>query len=184
VQIQEESSMKTQLLGMACFAMLLAGTARAQTKISGTVQCAKPDPAYSLEVGDRPGHTMMLQKGPCTWSKPMEIASAKTKSDLDTFFTEATATRATSNGSVVGTLDSGDKMFVSTRDTAPVKNGKPGDAQGTWSFTGGTGKIAGIKGKGTYTLKQNADGSAVAEVEGEYTLASSASAKAPKAKAK
>jgi hypothetical protein len=176
--------MKGRILGLACFAMLLSGTAWAQTKISGTVQCAKPDPMYTIEVGDHSGHTMTLQKGTCTWTKPMEIAGAKTKNDVDVWFTEATSTRATSNGTVVGTLDSGDKMFVSTRDSAAVKDAKPGDAQGTWSFTGGTGKIKGIKGKGTYTVKGNADGSGTAEVEGEYTMAASSPAKAPKEKAK
>lgn len=176
--------MKIRMLGMACFAMLLAGTARAQTKVSGTVHCAKPDPIYSIDVGDRPGHTMTLQKGTCTWPKPMEIAGAKTKNDVDVFFAENTATRTTSNGTVVGTLDSGDKMFVSTRDSAPIKDGKPGEGRGTWAFTGGTGKIAGIKGKGTYTLMMNADGTMTGEVEGEYAMAASSSAKAAKAKVK
>ena len=41
---------------------------------------------------------------------------------------------------------------------------------GTWTFTGGTGKLKGIKGKGTYKDKGAADGSGTIEVEGEYEL--------------
>jgi hypothetical protein len=35
---------------------------------------------------------------------------------------------------------------------------------------GGTGKLKGIKGKGTYKAKMASDGSATGEVEGEYEL--------------
>jgi len=41
---------------------------------------------------------------------------------------------------------------------------------GTWSFTGGTGKLKGLKGKGTYKGTGNADGSMTYEVEGDYEL--------------
>jgi hypothetical protein len=43
-------------------------------------------------------------------------------------------------------------------------------AEGTWSFAGGTGKLKGIKGKGTYKGKGAPDGSATYEVEGEYEM--------------
>ena len=170
--------MNGRILGTACFAILLAGAVGAQTKVSGTVTCAKPDVVGTAEVSDHAGHTITLQKGACTWSKPMEIEGAKTKDDVDVFVTEMTATRVTSKGSVVGTMDSGDKMFVSTSDSASVKDGKPGPVSGNWSFSGGTGKIKGIKGKGTYKGSFNADGTATFDVEGEYTMAAPAPAKA------
>ena len=43
-------------------------------------------------------------------------------------------------------------------------------AKGEWSYTGGTGKLKGIKGKRTYTGKGAPDGSATYDVEGEYEL--------------
>jgi len=176
--------MKARILGMACFAILLAGAAGAQTKISGTVTCAKPDVVGTQEVGDHPGHTLSLTKGTCSWSKPMEIEGAKTKDDTDAGFTEATATRMTGSGFVVGTLDSGDKMFVSVHDSTPIKDGKPGETAGTWSFSGGTGKIKGIKGKGTYKGTGSADGSITFDVEGEYSMPAPAAPKAAKPKSK
>jgi len=42
--------------------------------------------------------------------------------------------------------------------------------RGTWGFTGGSGKLKGIKGKGTYTCAPSGDGSSC-NVEGEYQLA-------------
>jgi hypothetical protein len=50
------------------------------------------------------------------------------------------------------------------------KDGKPDAAEGSWSYTGGTGKLKGLKGKGTFTGKAAADGTVTYEVEGEYTL--------------
>lgn len=43
------------------------------------------------------------------------------------------------------------------------------EGKGTWGFTGGTGKLKGIKGKGTYTCKPSGDEN-TCEVEGEYEL--------------
>jgi len=158
------------LLGATCCAFSLASAAGAQTKISGTVQCTKPQPVASTDVGDHPGHAMMLAKGACTWSQPMEIEGAKTQNDSIVFLTEVTSRRITSTGAIVGTLDNGDKMFVSIHDSAPVAEGKPGAGQGTFVLTGGTGKLKGIRGKGTYTLSFGEDGTATSQVEGEYQM--------------
>jgi hypothetical protein len=49
---------------------------------------------------------------------------------------------------------------------------------GTWSFTGGTGKLKGLKGKGTYKDSGTPDGKLEAQLEGDYSLpAASATAK-------
>jgi len=57
---------------------LLAASAAAQTKITGTIQCAKPDPQNAVPVGDRPGHAFVVMKAKCTWTKPMELAGVQT----------------------------------------------------------------------------------------------------------
>ena len=69
-------------------------------------------------------------------------------------------------------MDNGDKFFVSFHGGSALKDGKPGPQQGTWSFTGGTGKLKGLKGKGTYKGTINDDGTATVDVEGEYELPS------------
>lgn len=150
--------------------LALASLATAQTKISGTVQCAKADEEHVLDVGDRPHHSLMISKGKCSWKKPMEIAGTQTKEDIGTGFDEIRGSRSNGHGYVVGTLANGDKMYVRTQGAASLKDNVMESAEGTWSFTGGTGKLKGIKGKGTYKGKAAPDGSATYEVEGEYEL--------------
>ncbi len=162
--------MKTRFFWAASLALVVAGSAAAQTKISGTAQNAKPDPTYSIEAGDHPGHTTTLQKSAVTWSTPMEIAGEKTKDGFDVATIEMWATKATDSGTHVSNMDNGDKIFVSFHGASTVKDGKPGAEQGTWYFTGGTGKLKGLKGKGTYKGTFNDDGTATVQVEGEYTL--------------
>ena len=48
-------------------------------KVEGTLQCDKPDPAYAIEVPDRPGHALTISQRKCTWTKPLVVAGAKTK---------------------------------------------------------------------------------------------------------
>jgi hypothetical protein len=142
----------------------------AQTKISGTVQCGKADEQLILEVGDQPQHFLMVSRGKCTWTRPMEIAGTRTKEDIGTGFDEINGNRSHGHGYVVGTLDNGDTMYVRTQGSATLKNGLMERTEGTWSFTGGTGNLKGIKGKGTYKGRGTPDGSVTYEVEGEYEL--------------
>lgn len=142
----------------------------AQTKISGTIQCAKPDPQYSIEVGDRANHALGVSKSACNWTKPMDIAGSQTKEGTDIVSDEVRGNRVRSHGYHVGTMASGDKIYVRFQGSSALKDGAPETAEGKWSFIGGTGKLKGIKGGGTYTGKGGADGSTTFEVEGEYEL--------------
>jgi len=119
----------------------LAAVAPAQTKISGTVQCGKPSEQHILEVGDQPHHSLMISKGKCTWTRPMEIVGTQTKEDVGTGFDEVVGNKSRGHGYVVGTLANGDKMYVRTQGSATMKNEVIENAEGTWSFTGGTGKL-------------------------------------------
>ena len=163
--------MKTRLILALLASLAFAAALPAQTKTSGSVQCAKPDPSYSVEVGDHPGHIYALGKVACTWTKPMEIGGITTKDGIDVAFQEFHGSKSTDNGSHWSTMSNGDKTFVQFHGTTMLdKDGKPQSTSGHWSYTGGTGKMKGIKGKGTYVGKPNADGSVIYDVEGEYTL--------------
>lgn len=172
--------MKLHVIGITGLGLMfmLAPVAGAQTKVSGAHKCAKPEVVGTTEVADKPGHTMTLLKDACEWTTPIEMEGMKAKDGTSTTFVDTTATRASSTGVYVGTMENGDKFFVSFHDTAPVKDGKPGAGKGTWSYTGGTGKLKGIEGKGTYTTSMNEDGTGGAEVEGEYSIAAAAPKKA------
>jgi hypothetical protein len=171
--------MKIRMMAVASLAFMLASAVGAQTKFSGTVTCAKPDPSYTVEVGDMPGHAYGLDKSSCTWGADTLINGMKITADTGTGTSESTATRTTSSGSRMATMENGDKFFASVHDSSPIKDGKPTDISGTFTINGGTGKLKGIKGKGTYKVTPNADGTASVAVTGEYTMPAPA---APKAK--
>ena len=71
---------------------------------------------------------------------------------------------------MINTWANGDRSYVHTQGSAILKDGTIESAEGTWSFTGGTGKLRGLKGKGIYKGKGALDGSVTNEVDGEYEL--------------
>lgn len=156
------------LLGL--LALLVTASAAAQNKMSGTLTCAKADPSYKVEAGDRSGHVYMLEKNSCAWTQAPEIGGDKGKDGYSITTTEITSTRGMTHGTHVTTMASGDKTFVAFHDEFALKDGKPADSTGHWTYTGGTGKLKGLKGKGTYKATPNADGTVTVAVEGEYEL--------------
>lgn len=163
--------MKVRMILATLAAFSLAAAAGAQTKTSGTAQFGKPEPAHMVEVGDEPNHSMGLNKSTCTWSQPMEIAGLKTKDGFSVASSDTKGSKSTAHGVHVTTMDNGDKMYVRFQGSGTLKDGVMQADSGTWSYTGGTGKLKGIKGKGTYAGKPSADGGMTYEVKGDYTLA-------------
>jgi hypothetical protein len=163
--------MKQRILCAFVLGLALPSVAAAQTKTSGQISCAKPDPAYSIEVSDHAGHALQLNKFACTWTQAMQIDDVATKDGTDVTTSDGTGTRFHTTGYHVSNMANGDKIFVRFSGTDTVmKDGKPLRSVGTWSYIGGTGKFKGIKGKGTYNGKADASGNMVSDVEGEYTL--------------
>ena len=151
--------------------ILVATSAIAQTKFSGTIQCGKPDQQTAIPVNDRPGHAFVVVKVKCTWIKSFELAGVQPKTGEDTGFSEVDGTKSRDTGYDVTTMANGDKFFVRFSGTSTSdKNGVLQASTGTWSFINGTGKLKGITGKGTFKGKGAADGSATTEVEGEYQI--------------
>jgi hypothetical protein len=162
--------MRSKLFLILGLVLTLALTANAQSKTSGTVSCAKPDPAYSIDVGDRNGHSVSISKSACTWTKSMEIAELQSKDGYDVTYGDASGTKVRGSGYHVSNMSNGDKIYVRFQGNDTMKDGKPDTTEGTWSYTGGTGKLKGIRGKGTYKGKADSSGNMVVEVEGDYEL--------------
>ena len=141
----------------------------AQTKISGTAQCGKPEKQQSMDVGDRAHHSFIIGQGKCTWTKPLEIEGARSQGGTFTVFSEQSGNTVRDHGYVMDTMDSGDKYTVRIDSTETWSGGKPVSERGTWSFINGIGKLKGIKGNGTYTGKADGD-NMVITVEGEYQI--------------
>ena len=159
-------------LGLLVFVCpVTAIVATAQEKISGTIQCAKPDPQHVVPVEGMPGHSLVVQQSKCTSTKPMEIAGLQTKDGVATATADISPTTERDRGYYVTTMTNGDTWSASYSDTTHLKkDGSPEPGKGTWAFLGGTGKLKGIKGKGTYECKPLADDASSCDLEGEYTL--------------
>ena len=163
--------MKSRVLTVSLLALGVATISLAQTKISGEAKCAKPDPFHMVDVGDKAGHALTLSKNACTWTKPIDIGGLQTKEGQSTAMAEVIGNKSLENGWEFDNMSNGDKIFVKYRGSSTLKDGAPLSFAGTWSFTGGTGKLKGLKGKGTYAGgAPAADGSITFAIEGEYEL--------------
>ena len=141
--------MKHNTLVLCLLFTACAGAALAQTKISGTGNCGKADASHVVEVGDRAGHALVLTKDSCTWTTPMEMAGLKSKTYTGAITSDVSGEKSQDRGYVVMTMDNGDKAYVRFQGTGTSKAGGAHSSEGTWTYTGGTGKLKGLKGKGT-----------------------------------
>jgi hypothetical protein len=149
---------------------LYTTTAIAQTKFTASELCAKPDPQLIVPVGDRPGHALGVLHFKCQWTTPIQIGSDASKDGEDAETVEINGNSARADGRHVSTMQSGDKAFVSYRGTETLKDGVLVASKGTWAYTGGTGKLKGIKGGGSYSCSPWAGGLSC-DIVGEYQLA-------------
>jgi len=155
------------LVGASC---LWSAGAAAQTKVAWSDSCSKADPDYSVPVGDPDSHTFGLGQLKCHATKPAEIGGDKGKEAVVTSATATSGNKSHQHGIYVLSMESGDKVSLPYQGTTTLKDGKPTGASGTWSFAAGTGKLKGIKGKGTWHCSASGDGWNCSG-EGEYELA-------------
>jgi hypothetical protein len=150
--------------------VLVAVGLSAQTKASGTAACTS-DPASPAPVAltDKPNHAFAVDRAECTWTK-FAVAGLQYKDGVSTTLNEITGDASSFNGYHVATMTNGDTTVARFQGSGKMKDGKPVSGEGTWSFTSGTGKAKGIKGKGTFKGTANADGSMTYQVDGKYSL--------------
>jgi hypothetical protein len=167
--------MKNTTIALSVCLLEYIGAAAAQTKQSGVGLCnQKPEVQQMAEVGDRAGHMIGLVKQPCTWTTPMEMAGLKAKSYIIYVMTDAVGKgplNSQDRGYVVISMDNGDQAFVRFQGKGTVTmDGGPGTGEGTWTYTGGTGKLKGLTGKGTYKSATDKDHVEEDHVEGEWSI--------------
>jgi hypothetical protein len=162
--------MKTRFGSLLFLGVLVAVSLSAATKTSGTATC-KTDPASPppVALSDQPNHAFAIGKAQCTWTG-FSVGGQAYKDGVSTSLNEISGDTSSANGYHVATTTTGDTTVSKFQGSAKLKDGKPVSGGGTWSFTSGTGKLKGVKGKGTYKGTANADGSMSYKVEGEYSL--------------
>lgn len=156
--------------------LMVTGTLQAQSKLSGKMQCAKPDPSYAVPVADKANHAMSLAGAKCLWSQG-DIGGDPLKDENDTYVSDVIGNLSRDRGYGVGSVANGDQYFVRFDGTTTLKADVPVGARCTWTFTGGTGKLKGLTGKGTCKGTFNADGTASWVIQGEYHTPASSKAK-------
>ena len=164
--------MRFKGLLVVLFGVALAASSLAQTKVSGQIQCGKPDDVHKIDVGDWPMHSMTVSKVACTWTKPIDIGGAQTKDGVSVAAAERSGNKAYERGSHFSNMSSGDKIYVRYQGDTVLKDEVPQSITGTFTFAGGTGKMKTLKGKGTFKAAgpPNAEGAILFDIEGEYEL--------------
>jgi hypothetical protein len=162
--------MKYKSLGLTVLLAAFAGSALAQHQVSGTGKCGKPDTSQSIEVGDEAGHMLIIEKDSCTWSVPFEMAGLKSTTYTMAEAVDLTGAKSQDRGYAVITMENGDKAYVRFQGMSSVKKEGALTGEGTWSYTRGTGKLKGLKGKGTYKASRDPGGASESQIEGEYSL--------------
>ena len=162
--------MRTTILAVCALVVLVtSGAAQTPTTLAGKMECGKAEPNYMVPVADTAKHALALSAVKCTWSEGT-IGGERLKNEDDTFVSDATANTSEDRGYGVGSVANGDKYFVHFKGTTTLKDGAPVSAACTWKFTGGTGKLKGIKGKGKCKGAFKPDGKVAWEINGEYQL--------------
>jgi hypothetical protein len=162
--------MKSKTVVLSLLLTACAGVAMAQTKISGTGTCGKADATHAIEAGDRAGHVLVVTQISCTWTTAMEMAGLKSTTYKVAASSDSAGGTSQSRGYVVTVMDNGDKAYIRFQGTGTSKEGGAHTGEGTWSYTGGTGKLKGLKGKGTFKSSGATADATEDQVEGEYTL--------------
>lgn len=144
--------------------------ASAQTKISGSLECASPVLREVMEVGDRAPHTMVLSQRVCRWSRPLRMEGVSSGDDVLSLFTDARADGARDRGYNVMVMSNGDRVFMHYASSLEKSGRRAASAEGDFALSGGTGKFQGICGSGTLTSRSTPDGKMTVRLEGQYTL--------------
>jgi hypothetical protein len=161
--------MKTRIAPLFFLGVLVSVSLSAATKTSGTATC-KEDPASPTPVAasDKPNHAFVVGKAQCTWTG-LSLAGDPYKDGVSISMGEVSGDTNTYSGYHVAKTTNGETSITKFQGSAKMKDGKTVSESGTWSLTGGTGKLKGIKGHGTYKGTPNADGTMSYKVEGEYS---------------
>jgi hypothetical protein len=151
--------------------LFVTSSAIAQTQMSGVALCAPANPVYLIRVGDNPGHAYGLAQGTCTWTKPWEISGLKNTQGVGTQIQEITGDTTKIRGTFVDTMANGDRAFYNFEFTLLTKADGPQVMDHKWELLGGTGKLQGVKGRGTCTASPvGSSGSFSYDCRGEHTL--------------
>jgi hypothetical protein len=141
--------MRNKLIPVDLRVWTLGPAAGAQRNLSGN----KPDAQYAIELADRPNHSLTMAKFTCTWSRPMETAGIEGKEGYSVVPGEGGGTKLLAAATLWA---AGPTRPSSARyqGTDIRKDSPPQSSMGTPSFTGGTGRLKGLRGRAPTKAQQ------------------------------
>lgn len=150
-----------------------ATQAQKRGRISASSVCGGSEVHQTVVIDDDKQHSISLDKRPCTWKEPIEIVGTSSPTYMSYGVDDVQNNASHDQGYAVGTLTKGDKYFLHYNGTARMSDGVPVRLEGTWEFTGGTGSLQRLNGRGTYQAQPSAAGEMVFRIEGEYQISES-----------
>jgi len=160
-----------KLVLVVCSLVLGTTISAAKDKISSQWKCeAKSVDEHNIAVGDQEGHAYHVGQGKCP-SEKGAMGDVKEQEGTYTEFGDVAGNTISNHGVFIVTLASGDKVFYSYHGTQTVKDGAIQSGTNTWTLTGGTGKMKGVKGSGGCKGQGNPDGSSTWNCDGTYSTA-------------
>ena len=155
--------------GILCAVSLLSCMGLAQVKSTVQWKCDKMGDRHSIDVGDKPGHTYIVEQTNCT---PIsgDIDGAKRKSGTATEFLEFRGDTCTGHGEFIETMENGDKNFYTYQLKGTVKDNVM-HGSNTFTLREGGGKLKGAKGNGMCKGHSNPDETTTFDCSADYTMA-------------
>jgi hypothetical protein len=109
----------------------------------------------SKEVGDVPGHIQGVGQQAGLAFFTMGPGSGEIATRTSSFTFDTVKGKGTTTGDILYTFRDGSTMSVKATGTlTPIDGGKTGVSEGTYEVSGGTGRFAGMKGKGTWKAQR------------------------------
>jgi len=141
---------------------------KAWKRMSGTTVCDPPSQEHAIPVEGRPHHSYVVNQVKCTWTKPWVVRGLASTEGVGTGVVEDHGNVSFSSGTFVDTMVNGDRGYYDYSFKTKTKDGKPTISGHKWELLGGTGKLKGVKGKGTCEATLQEDGKVVYECQGKY----------------
>ena len=155
-------AVSTVFLFVFGIAMIDYAVAGEKVTLHGTSVTTK---SHQMEVGDEEGHVIILSESKQVYFNE-KTGEKLTRVGQNIIDINMKTGQGNLKGYGVMTSPNGDKRFT-------ISEGKPvgkGHWKGTYKYTGGTGKLEGIKGGGTFDSFSLAPGISYIETEGEMEI--------------
>jgi len=155
---------------LAAVCLILSAQAQVKGSFHETSVCGKSAVHQTVLIDDDRQHSVSLDQRPCISREPIEIGGLTGTDYVAYGVDDVQDGRSIDRGYVVGTMKNGDRYFLTYEGTAIMNGSVPEQLEGTWAFTGGSGRLRQLRGGGSYTARPTADGEMEFVIEGKYEL--------------